>query len=288
MIVAAVCMSQAAIALDVPPAPSLAVPIVDTTSTLTSEQISKLATQIETSREQKSYQIGILMIPTLEGQVLEEYSLQVARQWGIGDSTNNGVLLIIAKDDRVLRIEVGRGLEGDLTDTRAKKIITTVIGPKFKANDYYGGVAAGVESIQLAVAKQADPSMAAGPLDMFDISIEAIATLLFVIGSALMWLAAMLARTKSWWAGGIIGGVVGGLVVLVTQVHVFAIVATVILVVFGFLFDFFVSQNYRQHKAKGTLPSWWAGGGTIGGGGGMGGGSFGGGGFSGGGSSGSW
>ena len=288
MIVAAVCMSQAAIALDVPPAPSLAVPIVDTTSTLTSEQISKLAEQIQASREQKSYQIGVLMISTLEGQVLEEYSLDVARQWGIGDSTNNGVLLIIAKDDRVLRIEVGRGLEGDLTDTRAKKIITTVIGPKFKTNDYYGGISEGVESIQLAVAKQVDPAMTADLSDISDIPAEAIATVFFVAGSVLMWLAAMLARSKGWWAGGVIGGVVGGVVVLMTQVHFFAIITTIILVILGFIFDFLVSRNYRQHKAKGTLPSWWAGGGTIGGGGGIGGGSFGGGGFSGGGSSGSW
>ncbi len=289
MIVAAACVGQAAIALDVPTAPSLAVPIVDTTSTLTSEQIELLAAQIKAGRAEKSYQIGILMIPTLEGQVLEEYSLKVAREWGIGDSTNNGVLLIVVKDDRVLRIEVGRGLEGDLTDTRAKKIITSVIRPKFRVNDYYGGISAGVNSIQAAVAKQADPALSTDSSGGFEGIMEGIGSVFFFIIFGFMWLAAMLARSKSWWAGGVIGGIVGALALLITQLHPLAFIATVVLVPFGLLFDFAVSRNYREHKSTGTLPSWWAGGGTWGGGGGgIGGGSFGGGGFSGGGSSGSW
>ena len=284
------CIGQSAGALSVPTAPSLAVPIVDTTSTLTSEQIELLAAQIKAGRAEKSYQIGILMIPTLEGEVLEEYSLKVAREWGIGDSTNNGVLLIVVKNDRVLRIEVGRGLEGDLTDTRAKKIITSVIRPKFKANDYYGGISAGVSSIQAAVAKQADPALTTDSSGGFESIMEGLGSVFVFIIFGLMWLGSMLARSKSWWAGGVIGGVVGLVSLLITQAHPLAFIATLVLVPSGLLFDFVVSRNYREHKAAGTLPSWWAGGGTWGGGGGggIGGGSFGGGGFSGGGSSGSW
>ncbi len=283
-------VSSVAGALEVPSAPSLAVPIVDTTSTLTRDQVTKLADQIRLSREQKSYQIGILMIPSLQGQVLEEYSLSVARKWGIGDATNNGVLLIVVKNDRVMRIEVGRGLEGDLTDTRAKKIITNVIRPKFTAGDYYGGISAAVDSIQLAVTKQADSALAAKSSAAGEEAFAGLWSIFGFFALPLIWLGAILGRSKSWWAGGVVGGVIGGVTMLATGAHWWSILVTVALVPFGLLCDFLVSRNYREHKTIGILPSWWAGGGTFGGRGGIGGGggSFGGGGFSGGGSSGSW
>ena len=132
-------------ALAVPPAPPLDRPIVDQTGTLTSEQQTALVDQIAASRKEKDYQIGILIISTLEDRDLEGYSLDVARTWGIGEKTkNNGVLLVIAKDDRRLRIEVGSGLEGDLTDAQSGRIITQIITPKFKQGDYYGGISDGV------------------------------------------------------------------------------------------------------------------------------------------------
>ena len=89
------------------------------------------------------------MIPTLgSDDSLEEYSLKVARQWGIGDKKkSNGVLLLIAKNDRKMRIEVGNGMEGSLTDARASQIIRNTIAPKFRSGDYAGGVEAGVKRI---------------------------------------------------------------------------------------------------------------------------------------------
>lgn len=277
-------------ALDIPPAPTLDSPIVDQTSTLTAGQVAQLAEQIRTGRGQKSYQIGILMVPSLDGAVLEEYALSVARAWGIGDQTNNGVLLLVAKDDRLVRIEVGRGLEGDLTDTRAKKIITTVIAPKFRSGDYYGGISAAVSSIQLAVTTQADPALERGAPRAATIIFENLWLIMGAITLVLMWLAAILGRSKSWWAGGVIGAVIGGLVVLLASAHALSVVALIVLVPLGLLFDFVVSRNYREHTRAGTMPSWWAGGGTFGDddGGIGGGGTFGGGGFSGGGASGSW
>jgi uncharacterized protein len=286
---ALVLLATTAGALEVPAAPSLATPIVDQTSTLSSEQITELARQIQASRSQKSYQVGVLMIPTLgSGEYLEGYSIKVARAWGIGNKSNNGVLLLIVKDDRLVRIEVGTGLEGDLTDTRAKRIITNVMRPKFKSGEYYRGISEALDSIQLAVTKQADPKLTTDTTDGGSLW-DAISSIGFFAIFGLMWLASILARSKSWWAGGLIGAIVGGIAMLSTQWHPLAIVATVILVPFGFLFDYVVSKNYVEHKQNGTLPSWWAGGGSVGHGGGWsGGGGFGGGGFSGGGSSGSW
>ncbi|QQS21546.1 TPM domain-containing protein [Candidatus Saccharibacteria bacterium] len=290
MVGAALLIVLPARALEVPSAPTLERPIVDKTSTLSEQQIDQLAQQITHGRGEKSYQVGVLLIPTLgQDEYLEGYSLKVARAWGIGDKTNNGVLLLIVKQDKLVRIEVGTGLEGDLTDSRAKRIITGVIRPYFRSGDYYTGISEGVRSIQLAVAKEADPKLASrseADGSWWDI----VSTFGFFVLFGFMWLASILGRSKSWWAGGVIGGVIGFISLFASQWHPLAVIATIILVPFGLLFDFAVSRNYQQHKSAGTLPSWWAGGGSIGhgSGGGWSGGGFGGGGFSGGGSSGSW
>ena len=100
----------------------------------------------------------MLAIPSLEGEVLENYSLKVARTWKLGrKGVNDGVLLLIAKGDRKLRIEVGRGLEGSLPDALAGRIIQDEITPRFKAGDFDGGVTAGVDAILAAAAGRYAP-----------------------------------------------------------------------------------------------------------------------------------
>ncbi len=281
--------SASSFALAVPKAPSLDRPVIDQTNTLSNQEIDALAAQIAASRAEKSYQIAVLMIPSLgNDEYLEGYSLKVAREWGIGRSdTDNGVLLFIAKDDRKLRIEVGRGLEGDLTDVKASRIIRNVITPKFKEGKFFDGITAGINSIQLAVSAKADPSLDAKSSESSGSIFELLQTAFFIGIFGFIWLGSMLARSKSWWAGGVVGGVAGIGSIALTQIHPLAVIATIILIPAGLLFDFLVSRNYHVHKDDGTLPAWWAGGGSFGGGS-SGGGSFGGGGFSGGGSSGSW
>ena len=135
--------------LEVPAAPPLERPIIDQTESLANEDIDRIAQLINAERQKKSFQIGVLMILTLgSDDSLEEYSLKVARQWGVGDKKkSNGVLLLIAKNDRKMRIEVGNGMEGSLTDARASQIIRNTIAPKFRSGDYAGGVEAGVKRI---------------------------------------------------------------------------------------------------------------------------------------------
>ena len=289
----ALTVSVSAGALEAPKSPPLDAPIVDQAGVLTADQIQQLAQQIATSRKEKNYQIGILIIPSLgNDEYLEGYSIKVARAWGIGEKDkSNGVLLLVAIDDRKLRIEVGRGLEGDLTDVRASRIIRNIITPKFKEGKYYEGITAGVNSIQLAVAEKADPAAEKEAAEQVDWA--GIVTMAIFLGiGALSWLGAILGRSKSWWAGGVIGGVAGLVLMVLFTFAVWAIIGFVGLIVLGLLFDFLVSKNYKQHAISHTNPAWWAGGtwggGGWGGGSSGGGGGFGGGGFSGGGSSGSW
>ena len=275
-------------ALDVPPRPT-DVPIVDQTNTLSQDQKAKLAQQIATEREKSGNQIAIVVVSSLDNEALEEYSLKIAREWGIGTGeNNNGVLLFIAKDDRRLRIEVGTGLEGALTDIQSGRIIRNDISPRFQQGQYYEGISAGLTSIiasihgEYTASTSTDQQNAGFPWE-FALIFGAV---------ALSWLGSILARTKSWWAGGIVGGAAGGVIGLIAGSLLAGLIGVGVLAVLGLIFDKIVSANYQAHSRHGPTPSWWAGGGFLGGGrpgGGSGGfGGFGGGGFGGGGSSGGW
>lgn len=284
-------VSATCAALAVPQAPPLDKPIVDNANILSDEQELELARLINNERLKTKNQIAVLTVPSLEGEVLETYSIKVARQWGVGEKDkDNGVLLLVAVDDRKLRIEVGSGLEGSLTDARASRIIRNVISPKFKQGDYYSGVQKGVSEIQNAIRGEAESvSVRSGAVEEnLGSMIEVGAFVLFFLLSLLSWIVSILARTKSWWAGGVFGAVVALVLLLVFGFAVLAMIAGLALVAVGLLFDYFVSKNFSERKSNGQKPAWWAGGTTLGGGGSSSGGSFGGGGFSGGGASGGW
>ena len=189
--------------LEVPAAPPLERPIIDQTESLANEDIDRIAQLINAERQKKSFQIGVLMIPTLgSDDSLEEYSLKVARQWGIGDKKkSNGVLLLIAKNDRKMRIEVGNGMEGSLTDARASQIIRNTIAPKFRSGDYAGGVEAGVKRI-IDVAEGRN-------LSDNDIDGESIVSMLFIVIFITIIVIAILkgngsngSRRRYWWLAG--------------------------------------------------------------------------------------
>ena len=284
--VAAGFVTLTAVALSVPPKPT-DIPIVDQTNTLSTEQKATLAEQIAAERTKSGNQIAIVIVPSLENGSIEEYSLDIAREWGIGTAeNNNGVLLLIAKNDRLLRIEVGTGLEGALTDVQSGRIIRDDIRPLFQQEKYFEGVQAGLTSIIEAINGEYIPTTTA--TEPVRLPWELIFGFGFLIFS---WLGSILARTKSWWAGGVIGGASGGILGLLAGSLVFGIIGAGALAIIGLLLDKVVSANYQLHAGRGDKPSWWAGGGFLGGGGPRGGGGFGGfggGGFGGGGSSGSW
>lgn len=280
-------MSFSVMALDVPPKPPLQRPVVDTSNTLTPKQIDEISAVINQTRQEKDYQIGVLIVPALENQVLEDFSLNVARTWGIGDKTNNGVLLLAVKDDRLIRIEVGTGLEGDLTDAESGQIIRDVIAPEFRKGNYQQGIQKGVVSIKAQVEKTTDPNLA-GQAKSNNSSIFSKALMaLFTLGAIVLpWFASLLARSRSWWAGGIVGSGIGFVMVLNSGWAHGGINTIIMFCIYGLLFDYAISKNYYNKTTNGDTPSWWAGGNWISGRGG--GGSFGGGSFGGGGASGRW
>ena len=131
--------------------PKLQSYVTDLTGTLSSAEITGLETSLREFDRQTSTQIVVLMVPSLESGAIEDYTYRVAQENGIGSKgRSNGVLLFIAKDDRRIRIEVGAGLEGALTDALSGEIIRREIGPRFTEGNYYAGINAGVQAIMRA------------------------------------------------------------------------------------------------------------------------------------------
>lgn len=132
-------------ALDVPP---LTGRVVDLAHVLPPEIASSLNRDLETHESKTSNQLAVLTLPSLEGEPLESFSHRVATTWKLGQKgTDNGVLLLIALRERKVRIEVGYGLEGTLTDLRSAHIIRQEIVPRLRSGDLPGGIAAGVQAI---------------------------------------------------------------------------------------------------------------------------------------------
>jgi len=131
-----------------PSVPVLTGRVVDRAEILSPTTEATLTARLARHEAATSNQVAVLTIASLEGAAIESFSLRVAETWGLGTAAHdNGVLLLVARDDRALRIEVGRGLEGSLTDVVSGRIIRGVVVPRFRAGDYEGGVASGVEAI---------------------------------------------------------------------------------------------------------------------------------------------
>ncbi len=125
--------------------PPLSGRVVDQTGTLSSGDIASLTQTLKSLEARKGSQVAVLIVPTTEPETIEQYSIRVAEAWKIGrKKIDDGALLVVARNDRHLRIEVGYGLEGSLTDATTKRIIDEDITPKFKAGDFASGITAGV------------------------------------------------------------------------------------------------------------------------------------------------
>lgn len=151
--------------------PPLAGHVTDLTATLTPAQKESLEQTLAAFEARKGSQLAVLLLPTTAPEGIDQYALRVAEQWKIGRAkVDDGAILVVAKDDRTLRLEVGYGLEGALSDIVSKRIISDTIVPRFKQGDYSGGIDAGVAQIIRVVDGEALPSPASqrtqGPDDL--------------------------------------------------------------------------------------------------------------------------
>lgn len=159
--------------------PPLKTRVTDLTATLSADQTAALESKLAAFEQKKGSQIAVLLVPTTKPETIEQYSIRVADQWKLGRrGVDDGILLLVAKEDRALRIEVGRGLEGVIPDAYGKRIVADDIAPRFKQGDFSGGLNAGVDRIIKLVDGEPLPAPKAvsrGASGGFD------------IGSALIW-----------------------------------------------------------------------------------------------------
>jgi uncharacterized protein len=128
--------------------PPLTARVIDLTGTLSGGAVNHIESELAALEAKKGSQIAVLIVPTTQPEEIEQYGIRVADQWKLGrKGVDDGAILIVAKDDRRVRIEVGYGLEGALPDATANRILDETIKPHFKLGDYDGGVEAAVEQM---------------------------------------------------------------------------------------------------------------------------------------------
>jgi len=277
-----------AFAADEVAVPPLKARVTDLTGTLSADQIGTLDGRLRDFERRKGSQIAVLILPTTQPETIEQYSIRVADAWKVGRAKiDDGAILVVAKNDRKLRIEVGYGLEGAIPDAVAKRVVSDVIAPNFRAGDFYGGIAAGTDALMklidgepLPAPKWENDGGARSP----DYGSLFVIMLVLATGGG-----AILSRVLGRGVGAVGTGALAGFIawavsgVLLLGAFAAAVVFIIVLVT--------AASGLGRGRYGGWGGGWPGGfGGFGGGGGGFGGGGFGGGGggFGGGGASGSW
>ena len=256
----------------------------DFAGVLASDQQQALEIKIASFEKDTGNELSVVIIPSLDGDTIENFAVKLFEDWGIGkNKKDNGILLLIARDDRQMRIEVGYGLEGALTDARSFWIIQNVLKPSFQEGDYYRGINGGVDSIILTTKGEFKPDTNSTSKNGFNG--DSVFFLIWVLWIFFVWMGSVLARSRSWWGGGIVGGIIALVVGLIFTL-ISGFVSALVLIPLGLWLDYVVSKRFTVAKETGQPLPWWIGGRGSSGGGGFGG--FGGGHSGGGGSSGSW
>ena len=272
--------------------PPLSGRVVDQTGTLSSDTMAALTQALKGLELRKGSQVAVLIVPTTAPETIEQYSIRVAEAWKIGrKKIDDGALLVVAKDDHKLRIEVGYGLEGALTDVTSRRIIDEIIVPRFKTGDFAGGISAGVDRIIGVI--DGEPLPAPQPEASHSID-EGLLNFIFPFGFLAYAAIAGIMRSLlgRLLGSGVTAGVIGGFAwYLVGSLAVSSVigVAAFFLTMFG---DGIIaaSQSASRGAGRGGGSSGWSGGGWSGGSSSSDSGGFSGGGgsFGGGGASGSW
>ncbi len=282
----------AAFALFVSPLQALEVPALkgrvnDYAGMLSPAAQRQIDAELASLEQTDSTQIVVLTIPSLEGDSLEDFSMRVAEAWKIGQAGNdNGAILLISKQDRKIRIEVGYGLEGKLTDLMSGRIIRDVITPYFKAGDFDSGIVQGVDAMVgtvkgLYTADSGPPKTTRKRTP--HVSLAGIFALFFLINFL-----GRVSRPLGMVSGGVIVPIVGATLLGLGLIG-FLVLIPVGLLLGSFMRPIGGAVNHSRSNYRGPGGFWMGGGGFGGGmGGGFGGFSGGGGGFGGGGASGGW
>ncbi len=279
LLISGLCLAGMALSQTVIPA--LTGHVVDQTGTLSREQQSSLEQKLVAFEARKGSQLVVLLIPTSKPEPIESFAIRVAERWKLGrKKIDDGAILIVAKNDRTVRIEVGYGLEGVLNDAMSKRIIEDGIIPRFRQEDFFGGIAAGVDQMIRVIDREPLPKPAntatSDPAGLTQYA-PVLFILALVVGGVLR---AVLGRVPGALITGSVVAFIAWLFVGGLLIAIIAGVLALFMTLLGGGLGRHALNSYSSGNGRGGF-----GGGGFGGGGGF---SGGGGGFGGGGASGRW
>jgi uncharacterized protein len=282
-------LAFAACAADSVAVPKLTARVIDQTGALTSAERDALEAKLRAFEEARGSQIAVLLVPSIGQEVIEEFAGRVADEWKLGrKGVDDGVLFVVAQQERKLRIHTGRGVQGTLTDALSRRIVADIVAPRFRSGDFAGGIDAGVDAIMKAIEGEQlplpSPKSAQRKVDSVSSYSNFLILGLFLVPIVSMVLRGMFGR---FFGASLTSGITGIAAWLILGSLVVGAIAAVIAFLFTLLGGNAIARGAnRGGWGGGIIPGGsWGGGGGLGGGGGF---SGGGGGFDGGGASGSW
>jgi uncharacterized protein len=275
-------------AADFVPVPKLTARVIDQTATLKAPEREALEAKLAAFEQARGSQVAVLLVPAIGHETIEEFAGRVTDEWKLGRAgVDDGVLFVVAKEERKLRIHTGRGTQGTLTDALSKRIVSDIVAPRFRAGDFAGGIDAGVDAIMKAIEGEDLPLPPArgsqrAPDTMGSFS-NLLVLALFVVPFVAMVLRGIFGR---FFGATITSGIAG----VAAWIILGSLIVGIVAAVFAFIFTLAsgAGRGVSRGGWGGHIPGGagsWGGGGGFGDGGGF---SGGGGGFDGGGASGSW
>lgn len=247
---------------DPQPIPKLDKRVIDMTATLSAADEARIAGRLKEFEAKKGAQIAVLIVGTTQPEAIFDYSLRVAESWKLGrKGVDDGVLFVIAKNDRKMQILTGPGLQGSLTDAMSKRIISEVVGPKFRAGDFAGGIEQGVEKMIGVLQGEALPPPQKKRVASQGINFEGFLILGFV--AALIAGPLLRSLLGRFVGAAATGGVTGAAAWWLAGGMLFPLIAGVVIF---FIVLMMGAMNFSSGRGGGWSGGGWSGGGSSGGG----------------------
>ncbi len=250
---------------------------------LSSDTRAGLEEALRLFEQETTVEIAVVTLPDLGGTTVEDYASRLFERWGIGKvGVDNGVLLLVAKDERRVRIEVGYGMEPYITDAQTGRILDNEVVPNLRQENYSLGIVKGARAIAQTIKDSSYQPGSVRPRSQANRIASAFGDklwLLFLMGAASVYLLAYMARTRDFWLGGLWGAGIGALLGWIVGSLLFIVGGVVLAGLLGLGLDALLSSAYRWQASSGKPTNWrrtwggfsgagkgpWTGGGGFGG-----------------------
>ncbi|MEK9177652.1 MAG: TPM domain-containing protein, partial [Patescibacteria group bacterium] len=240
----------------------------DFANVLSAQDKQAIETKLQSLKQTTNAEVSVVTIPSIgDDETIETYTTKLFQEWGIGvKGKDNGLLILVAPNDKQARVEVGYGMEGNITDIQSGIIMRNVMIPAFKTGNYSKGISGAVDAVVAVITKSPEAARylqdaSANNSGNSSGSNLNLTPLFFIVIIFLNVFAKILGKTKSWWLGGAIGSIIGAIIGLIWGFIFVGIGSIVILTILGLIFDYFISKNPPKSGGhNGFFPMFFGGG----------------------------